>query len=205
MGWLLPDEPGVIPEEVWQKIPVQERKPKIVVLCGSSRFVDIMAVCAWLIERDEHAIAMGLHLLPAWYPDCPDDHLAEAEGVAGEMDALHLKKIDLADEVFIVNYNDYMGDSTISEYRYARSHGKKIRWFTHDEIGEKVSKMIERTEPDEAEAYAWAHQALRNCNAERHRKEQCLDLVAVAVRAAWTAGRSAQGGRIGKQHEMDQG
>ena len=28
-------------------------EPKIVALCGSSWFVDIMAVCAWLIERDE--------------------------------------------------------------------------------------------------------------------------------------------------------
>lgn len=40
------------------------KKPKIVTLCGSSRFVGIMAVCAWLIERDEGAITMGLHLLP---------------------------------------------------------------------------------------------------------------------------------------------
>jgi hypothetical protein len=40
-------------------------KPKIVVLCGSSKFVDIMAVCAWLIERDEQAMTMGLHLLPS--------------------------------------------------------------------------------------------------------------------------------------------
>ncbi len=36
-------------------------EPKIVALCGSSWFVDIMAVCAWLIERDENAIAMSLH------------------------------------------------------------------------------------------------------------------------------------------------
>ena len=42
-------------------------KPKIVVLCGSSRFVDVMAVCQWFIERDEQAIGMGLHLLPEWY------------------------------------------------------------------------------------------------------------------------------------------
>ncbi len=75
-------------------------RPKIVVLCGSSRFVQIMTVCAWRIERDEGAIAMGLHLLLGWYPDCPADHLAEHEGVAEQMDALHLKKIDLADEVF---------------------------------------------------------------------------------------------------------
>lgn len=41
--------------------------PKIVVLCGSSRFTDRMSVCAWLIEKQENAITMGLHLLPVWY------------------------------------------------------------------------------------------------------------------------------------------
>ena len=118
------------------------KKPKVVVLCGSSRFVDIMAVCAWMIERDEKVITMGLHLLPQWYPNCPTDHLAEHEGVAEEMDALHLRKIDMADEVFIVNWQDYIGESTSNEIEYAKKTGKKIRWFTHDELGEKVSDII---------------------------------------------------------------
>jgi len=118
-------------------------KPKVVVLCGSSRFVDIMAVCAWLIERDEMAITMGLHLLPDWYSIDPiPDHLAEHEGVANQMDQLHLQKIDLADEVFVVNCNDYIGSSTMKEIDYARNAGKNIRWYTHDEIGGKVQALI---------------------------------------------------------------
>lgn len=40
---------------------------KVITICGSSRFVDVMAVCAWLLERDERAITLGLHLLPRWY------------------------------------------------------------------------------------------------------------------------------------------
>ena len=116
-------------------------KPKIIVLCGSSRFCDVIAVCAWILERDEKAITMGLHLLPNWYSDIPD-HLTEHEGVAHEMDELHLRKIDLASEVFIVNYHDYIGESTTKEINYAREHGKHIRWFTHDPIGEKVRAII---------------------------------------------------------------
>ena len=103
-------------------------KPKIVVLCGSSKFVDIMAVCAWLIERDEQAMTMGLHLLPQWYcKDLVSDHLAEAEGVANEMDQLHLRKIDIAHEIFVVNYEDYVGYSTRNEILYARAKTKRIR------------------------------------------------------------------------------
>jgi len=116
-------------------------KPKIVVLCGSSRFVDIMAVCAWLIERDEKAITMGLHLLPQWYAADIPDHLAEHEGVAHEMDELHLRKIDISDEVFIVNFNDYIGDSTKNEIGYAKAKDKNIRWYTHDPVGIKVNEF----------------------------------------------------------------
>ena len=107
-------------------------KPKIVCLCGSSRFVDIMAVVAWLIERDEGKIAMGLHLLPRWYPDVPAHHLAEAEGVAEQMDELHLRKIDLADEVFVIDWHGYIGESTAKEIKYAIAQNKILRYITRE-------------------------------------------------------------------------
>ena len=125
-------------------------KTKIVTLCGSSRFVDIMAVCAWFIERDEQAITMSLHLLPSWYsPNLIPDHIAEHEDVADNMDALHLRKIDISDEIFIVNYEDYIGDSTANEYKYAKKNNKRVRWFSHDPIGEKVAKLITSRSDDQ--------------------------------------------------------
>lgn len=114
---------------------------KIIVFCGSSRFVDIMAVCAWLIERNEKAITMGLHFLPSWYTTVTN-HLAEHENVADQMDELHLRKIDIADEVFVVNYENYIGGSTRREVEYAIVKKKPIRWFTHDRIGDEVKKII---------------------------------------------------------------
>jgi len=122
-----------------------KEKPKIVTICGSSRFVEIMAVCAWLLERDEGAIVMSLHLLPSWYPDCPDDHLAEHEGVAEQMDELHLRKIDISDEIFVVNYGDYIGKSTAREVQYAIDNSKRIRWLNHDPIGVAVNKIIQES------------------------------------------------------------
>ena len=103
---------------------------KVITLCGSSKYCDIMAVCAWLLERDEHAITMGLHLLPLWYFKNPVyDHLAESEDCVGVMDALHLKKIDLADEAFVVDFNGYVGSSTTNEINYATNSQKPIRYF----------------------------------------------------------------------------
>ena len=116
---------------------------KIVCMCGSSRFVDIMAVCAWIIEREEKAITMSLHLLPAWYTEVPH-HLAEYQGVAQSMDELHLRKIDLADEIFVLNRDDYIGKSTGEEIGYAQDKHKIIRWYTHDEIGLRVEEIIQK-------------------------------------------------------------
>jgi phosphoribosylformylglycinamidine (FGAM) synthase-like amidotransferase family enzyme len=53
--------------------------------------------------------------------------------VAEKMDALHLKKIDLADRVMVVNPGGYYGDSTRREIAYARAHGKPVH-FTDGEL-----------------------------------------------------------------------
>jgi hypothetical protein len=87
-----------------------------------------MAVIAWGLEKDGY-ITLGLHLLPADYPTKCADHLAEAEGVAGQMDELHLRKIDLADEVLIVNIGGYIGDSTRNEIAYAECMQKPVRYL----------------------------------------------------------------------------
>ncbi len=114
--------------------------PKIVCLCGSSRFVAEMAIVAWNLET-EGAITMGLHLLPHWYTD-KAHHQAEHEGIAEKMDALHLSKIDLADEVFVVNVGGYYGDSTAREIMYARDHGKPVR-FLEDKITREPPVEVE--------------------------------------------------------------
>jgi hypothetical protein len=87
---------------------------------------------------------MGLHLLPQWYfgDEIPHDHLAEFEGIADQMDELHLRKIDISDEIFVVNYNNYIGESTAKEIEYAEKIGIDIRYFTSDPIGELVTEMI---------------------------------------------------------------
>jgi predicted phosphodiesterase len=62
-----------------------------------------------------------------------DDHEA-VESISNEQKAalglLHLRKIDLADRVLVVNPGGYIGESTSREIAYARATGKPIS-FTH--------------------------------------------------------------------------
>ncbi|MFT2753186.1 hypothetical protein [Clavibacter sp. Sh2088] len=42
------------------------------------------------------------------------------------LDAVHLRKIDLADRVLVVNPGGYVGESTRREIAYARAAGKPV-------------------------------------------------------------------------------
>jgi hypothetical protein len=103
-------------------------RPPIVVLCGSTRHWDALA------EANLYETAAGCIVLapgcnmkqphPLW--EDPD----RADRLKQQLDELHRRKIDLADEVLIVNPGGYIGDSTRSEIEYASSLGKPIR-YTH--------------------------------------------------------------------------
>jgi hypothetical protein len=59
--------------------------------------------------------------------DADETPTAEQKAV---LDALHLRKIDLADRILVVNPGGYMGESTRREIAYAQAAGKAIT-FTH--------------------------------------------------------------------------
>src|SRR5690242_17382410 len=54
---------------------------------------------------------------------------AEARRIKARLDALHLCKIDRADEVLVLNKQWYLGPSTLHELCYAYNLGKPIRWL----------------------------------------------------------------------------
>ena len=45
------------------------------------------------------------------------------------LDDMHKRKIDMADEIFVVNVGGYVGSSTRSEIEYALAHGKSVRYL----------------------------------------------------------------------------
>jgi len=100
---------------------------KIICLCGSTRYTEIMAVVAWEIEKLGD-IALGWHLLPRWYVT-QGDHIAEQEGVAEILDQVHLEKIRMADEVLIINCEGHIGEQTKREIEFAKSLGKPVKYL----------------------------------------------------------------------------
>ena len=49
--------------------------------------------------------------------------------VKSMLDDMHKRKIDMADEIFVINVGGYLGSSTKSEIEYAKAMGKGIRYL----------------------------------------------------------------------------
>jgi hypothetical protein len=61
--------------------------------------------------------------------DLEKSHIGDQEGVKKLVDEIHKRKIDLCDEVLVINIGGYYGDSTRSELEYARGHNKVIKFL----------------------------------------------------------------------------
>jgi hypothetical protein len=101
---------------------------KVICLCGSTRFTNEMMQLTWEYAK-LGVLALGWLVRPLHEGETQDHHLAEKEGVAELFDTLHFRKIDLADEVMVVNVNGYYGDSTKREIAYAQEHGKPVKYL----------------------------------------------------------------------------
>lgn len=51
------------------------------------------------------------------------------EDIKKMLDDMHKRRIDMADEIFVINKNGYVGSSTKSEIEYAKKLGKKINFM----------------------------------------------------------------------------
>ena len=125
----MPYPPPLTPEEILADAKKQLGLPRIVVICGSTRFMAEMA------EADLRETSAGrIVVKPGCDMKSPHElwsDPAEAETLKARLDALHRAKIRLADEVLVVGA--YVGDSTRAEIAYARSLAKPVR-FTHPEV-----------------------------------------------------------------------
>lgn len=112
-------------------------RPRIVCLCGSTRFYQ-----AFQEANYRETMAGKIVLSVGFYRPSPqsESEVARYQGTHGEswgctpepkiaLDVLHKQKIDLADEVLVLNIGGYIGESTRSEIRHAIDRNKPIRFL----------------------------------------------------------------------------
>ena len=96
---------------------------KVITLCGSTRFKEqFIEMQKKLTLEGNIVISVGA------FGHCGDNEVW-TDGKKAMLDSMHLAKIDLADEIFVINVDNYIGDSTRNEIEYAKSKGKRVRFL----------------------------------------------------------------------------
>ncbi|RWP64899.1 hypothetical protein [Mesorhizobium sp.] len=107
-------------------------KPKVITLCGSSRFPTAFHIVnAHLSMLGHVVISLGLYGhadQPAGARFLTSDG-NEQTTEKRNLDQLHFRKIDVSDGIFVINVGGYIGSSTRREIEYARSQGKSVEWL----------------------------------------------------------------------------
>jgi hypothetical protein len=98
-------------------------KYRIITLCGSTRFKDEFLAAQKRLTLEGHIIiSVGL------FGHSGDDEVWSAS-TKPMLDDMHLRKIDLADGIFVINPGGYIGSSTRNEIEYAMKTGKHVDYL----------------------------------------------------------------------------
>lgn len=117
----------------------------VVCICGSTRFKSEMEKA-----NRELTLAGKIVVAPGVFQHA-GDQITDEQKV--KLDRLHLDKIDLANSVYVVCPNGYIGDSTRREIQYAKSRGRQIEYSDCPEPGcsEGTDVCDEHRDPDDTD------------------------------------------------------
>lgn len=109
----------------------------VITLCGSTKFKeDFMKVQKELTLQGNIVISV-----------CLFSHSGDGEILDDDtkemLNVIHKRKIDMADEIFVINKNGYVGSSTQSEIVYAKSAGKPVRFLEEFDLENKWRWWLE--------------------------------------------------------------
>jgi len=119
--YIMPPAPWPCPEKRTVRDLLGPSFPPIVCLCGSTRFV------AFFAAANLRETLAGRIVLSIGSTTTSDEELGLSRDVKQRLDELHLRKIDLADEMFVLNVGGYIGESTGNELAYALAMKKPVR------------------------------------------------------------------------------
>ncbi len=102
--------------------PSQNPKPKVITLCGSTKFKkQFEEAMADLTLKGNIVLTLGFFE--------QSDHIEVTEEQSKLFERLHYHKMDMSDEIFVINVNGYIGQSTKREIEYAIRNGKRVTYL----------------------------------------------------------------------------
>ena len=108
----------ILDEEEYQK----DKKYNIITLCGSINFRD-----EFLKVQEKLVLEGNIVFTPNFFDNIKKEEISlETKDM---LDKMHKQKIDMSDEIYVINQGGYIGESTKLEIEYAKSKGKKVTYL----------------------------------------------------------------------------
>lgn len=108
---------------------------KVITLCGSTKFKNQFEQANAFLTLQGN-IVIGL----AFFEQSEGFEITQEQ--AELLGNIHFRKIDISDEIFVINVDGYIGNSTRKEIEYAKEKGKTIRYYSDGEIPSQNSATI---------------------------------------------------------------
>ena len=97
-------------------------KYKIITLCGSIKFKD-----EFIKVQEKLTLDGNIVLTPNFFNSIKKEDIDEE--TKKMLDEMHKQKIDMSDEIYVINVGGYIGESTKNEIEYAKARGKRISYL----------------------------------------------------------------------------
>ena len=101
--------------------------PEVITLCGSTRFKEqFLEISKALTLQGKIVLSVGLfgHA----------DKILLTPQQKKLLDEVHLKKIDMSGSIYVIDVNNYIGESTAKEIEYAKKNKKRICYYSKGDL-----------------------------------------------------------------------
>ena len=95
---------------------------KIITLCGPIKFKD-----EFMKVQEKLTLDGNIVLTPNFFKSIKKEDIDEK--TKKMLDEMHKQKIDMSDEIYVINVGGYIGESTKLEIEYAKEKGKRISYL----------------------------------------------------------------------------
>lgn len=103
---------------------------KVITLCGSTKFKEQFE------KANAHLTLQGNIVISLGFFE-QSDGIEITQEQAELFERIHIEKINMCDEIFVIDVNGYIGKSTRKEIDYAKQNGKVIRYYSQSALNDK--------------------------------------------------------------------
>lgn len=113
----------VLEVNIDKKEKFMSKKYNIITLCGSTKFKD-----DFIRVQKELTLKWNIILTVGLFGHSGDSEVWKP-CVKEMMGDMHKRRILMSNEIYVINKNNYIGESTKSEIEFAKKHSKKITYM----------------------------------------------------------------------------